>query len=153
MIQIPRDQSKEECKNANVVELIKLKKFKSFEEMVESGQFRILYRWALCKKRTEMRAHLLSGGFDDEEDDPDHVLEHCDSDESLENKFETEATRDPTVVAELEDCPNTLNSENMEHMIVKDESSEEYKESNEMRGCTGLVSIVRERDEIFSQFF
>jgi len=70
---------------------------------------------------------------DEEEDDPDYVPEHRESDDSLEYRSDTEATQesqddDLLIVAELEDCPTTPNCEKVEHKIVKDLGEEVVKD-------------------------
>ena len=153
MGKIPREeQNNDECKNAKVVELEKLKIFVSFEEVDDKGQYKISCRWILWKKGTEVRTWLLNGGFEDEEVVHDYVPEHCDSDDRLEYRFETEALQefqddDPEVIAESEDCPTTPNCEKAEHRIVKDlamvESSEESEESDEVDEIDEVKSTER----------
>merc|ERR1711875_75202 len=72
----------------------------------------------------------------EEEDDPDYVPEHRDSDDSLEYRSDTEVTQesqddDLLIVAELVDCPTTPNCVKVEHTTFKDLVKEEPEDSEE----------------------
>jgi len=99
---------------------------------------------------------------DEEEDDPDYVPEHRESDDSLEYRSDTEATQesqddDLLIVAELEDCPTTPNCEKVEHKIVKDLGEEVVKDlgkeasSEESEGSEESDLEVEEVQEVDSE--
>merc|ERR1711942_89685 len=72
----------------------------------------------------------------EEEDDPDYVPEHRDSDDSLEYRSDTEVIQesqddDLLIVAELVDCPTTPNCVKVEHTTFKDLVKEEPEDSEE----------------------
>merc|ERR1711942_423383 len=65
----------------------------------------------------------------EDEDDPDYVPEHRESDDSLEYRSDTEVTQesqddDLLIVTELVDCPTTPNCQKVEHKIKKDVAPE-----------------------------
>merc|ERR1711942_408613 len=75
-------------------------------------------------------------GDSEEEDDPDYVPEHRESDDSLEYRSDTEATQesqddDLLIVTELVDCPTTPNCQKVEHTTFKDLVKGEPEDSEE----------------------
>merc|ERR1712013_895058 len=72
----------------------------------------------------------------EEEDDPDYVPEHRESDDSLEYRSDTEVTQesqddDLLIVTELVDCLTTPNCQKVEHTTFKDLVKEEPEDSEE----------------------
>merc|ERR1711942_438402 len=72
----------------------------------------------------------------EEEDDPDYVPEHRESDDSLEYRSDAEATQesqddDLLIVTDIVDCPTTPNCQKVEHTTFKDLVKEEPEDSEE----------------------
>ena len=66
IITIPRNQhSTDQCLQAKYAELEKLKSFQTYEEVEDTGQFRISTTWVLSQKGSEVRARLVARGFED----------------------------------------------------------------------------------------
>lgn len=68
IVLIPKVRHVEEkCIEAKQVELSKLKDFGTYEEVPDTGQFRISTTWVLWEKGSEIRARLVARGYEDEQ--------------------------------------------------------------------------------------
>ena len=71
VILIPKNQHNDiSCIKAKQTELEKLKNFDTYEEVKDTGQFRISTTWVLWHKGDEVRARLVARGYEDEQSYP-----------------------------------------------------------------------------------
>ncbi len=67
IVLIPKERhGDDDCLKAKQQELTKLKEFGTYEEVQDTGQFRITTRWVLWMKGEGVRARLVARGFEDE---------------------------------------------------------------------------------------
>ena len=71
IVLIPRDEhGSDACVKAKLTELEKLKKFDTYEEVPDCGQFAISTTWVLWHKEDEIRARLVARGYEDDKSYP-----------------------------------------------------------------------------------